>query len=93
MIRPGMAESDPAQSEFDFQRDPAFASLFPGEDRSIVSEHTGRHAPPGERSDEGVDHLGAEGDPPGVAGEVDPGMVVEKGSRSPPPIRRPAASG
>ena len=66
-----------AQAQLHLQRDPALAALFTGEDRPIVGEHAGRGSPPGERGEEGVDHLRAQGDPTRLGGDVDPGVVIE----------------
>jgi hypothetical protein len=35
MVRAGVVQPDPAQSELDLQRDPALAALLGGEDRAI----------------------------------------------------------
>jgi len=71
MVRPGVVQPDPAQSELDLQRDPALAALLGGEDRPIIGEHAGRDAPPAEGGGEGVDHLRAEGDAASFSGDVD----------------------
>src|SRR5512132_3706051 len=42
MVRAGVVQPDPSQSELDLQRDPALAALFGGEDRAIIGEHAGR---------------------------------------------------
>jgi hypothetical protein len=75
MVRPGVVQPDPAQSELDLQRDPALAALLGGEDRPIIGEHAGRDAPPAEGGGEGVDHLRAKGDAASFSGDVDPGVV------------------
>lgn len=77
VIGAGVVVSDAEFAEDDFQGGAAVAALSGGEDGAVVGEQASGGAPGGDGGQEGVDDVGAGRDGACMAGDGQPGVVVE----------------